>query len=120
VLPAVVSATAAIAVRLVVPRPARRGPVTGRVGWWGAVVLACWLTTLLLAISLVPAYGWLSPLVLGCGAAAVVLLAAWYVAERRARHPLVDLATLALPAVRATNGATLPGCGPVLRPSGRG
>ncbi len=107
VLPAIVSAAAALTVRIVVPRPTRDGPVTGRVGWWGAVLLAGWLSTLLLAISLVPAYGWLSPLVLGPGAAAGVLLAGWYLAERRARHPLVDLATLALPAVRATNAATL-------------
>jgi MFS family permease len=106
ILPAAVSALAAVAVATQVPTAAAR-PSGARVGWWGAVLLASWLTLLLLAISMVPARGWLSPIVLGVGGTAAALLALWAVAEVRARHPLVDLATLSLPTVWATNAATL-------------
>lgn len=105
-VPAVVSALAALASARLVPAttPVRSG---ARIGWTGAVLLASWLTLLLLAISLTPTHGWFAPTVVGLAAAAAALLLLWLAAEHRTRHPLVDLRTLALPTVRATNAATL-------------
>jgi MFS family permease len=106
ILPAVVSALAALSVATLIPSAAPPSP-GARVGWRGAALLASWLTLLLLAISMVPTRGWLSPTVLGVAGGAVVLLGLWLTAEVRARHPLVDMATLSMPTVRATNAATL-------------
>ena len=105
-IPTVVSALAALAAARLVPA-ATAVRTAARIGWTGAVLLASWLTLLLLAISLTPTHGWASPTVAGLAAAAATLLLLWLAAEHRARHPLVDLRTLALPTVRATNAATL-------------
>jgi MFS family permease len=105
-VPAVVSGLAAVAVWLfVTPVPVSRAGA--RIGWSGALLLASWLTPLLLAISLAPRYGWLSTLIVALVVTSGAVFAAWLATQRRARHPLIDLATLSLPTVRATNAATL-------------
>jgi MFS family permease len=105
-IPAVVSALAAPAAYTLVPAgtPVRSG---ARIAWANAVLLACWLSMLLLAISLTPTHGLSSPTVAGLLATAVSVLLLWLAAEHRAVNPLVDLRTLTLPTVRATNAATL-------------
>ncbi|BFU41798.1 MFS transporter [Krasilnikovia sp. MM14-A1004] len=105
-IPAVVSALATVPVAVLLPPGvARHG--RARVDWLGAALLATWLGLLLLAISLAGRYGWTDPRVAGTGLAAFPLAALWLAQQRRARHPLVDLRTLAMPTVRATNAATL-------------
>lgn len=62
-----------------------------RIDWVGAVLLAGGLAALLLGITFVPTEGWDSTLVLVLLAGAVVLLGGFFVVERRATEPLVDL-----------------------------
>lgn len=95
-IPALVSALAMIPVVLLLP-PGRRRSRDVTIDWYGAALLATWLGLLLLAIST----GSLHPL-----PPAAVLAIVWWRSQRRAEHPLVDLRTLALPTVRATNAAT--------------
>ncbi|WP_241661058.1 MFS transporter [Thermomonospora catenispora] len=58
----------------------------------GALLLLVWLGGLLLALSEAGSLGWGSPLVLAGLAALAVALPAFWWAQRRASHPLVDLA----------------------------
>src|SRR4051812_36214835 len=74
--------------------PARAPTASGRVDWWGAVVLGAGLVLFLLAVSQAATWGWTSPAVLGCLAGAVVLLAGWVVLQRRLAEPLVRPALL--------------------------
>jgi predicted MFS family arabinose efflux permease len=75
--------------------PRRPASGTGRVDWWGAVVLGAGLVLLLLPVSQGHDWGWGSPAVLGCLAAAVVTLIGWVLLERRTREPLVRPGLLA-------------------------
>ncbi|MEV6302945.1 MFS transporter [Actinoplanes sp. NPDC051861] len=95
-IPAIVSALSMIPVVLLLP-PGRRTSGEARVDWLGAALLASWLGLLLLALST----GSIYPLPVS-----VLLAVIWWRTQRRAAHPLVDLRTLALPTVRATNAAT--------------
>lgn len=63
----------------------------GDIDWTGAVTLTAGLTSLLLALTLTRDHAWLSPQVLGLLAAAVALVAAFGLLERRASHPIVPL-----------------------------
>lgn len=78
---------------LVLPR--RRSSASGRVDWWGAVVLGAGLVLLLLPVSQGATWGWSSPATLGCFAGAAVVLAGWVVLQRRTAQPLVRPAMLA-------------------------
>ena len=78
---------------LVLPRRPATG--SGRVDWWGAVVLGAGLVLLLLPVSQGHTWGWASPAVLGCLAGAVVTLAGWVLLQRRTAEPLVRPAMLA-------------------------
>jgi predicted MFS family arabinose efflux permease len=78
---------------VVLPRRAATG--TGRVDWWGALVLGAGLVLLLLPVSQGHAWGWASPAVLACLAAAVLTLAGWILLQRRTAEPLVRPAMLA-------------------------
>jgi MFS family permease len=100
-IPALVSALAIIPVLLLLP-PAR--PIAGEttIDWYGAALLSTWLGLLLFAISRFPDSGWSWPLT-----GVAVLAPLWWRSQRRAARPLIDLRTLALPTVRATNAATL-------------
>jgi predicted MFS family arabinose efflux permease len=75
--------------------PRRPSSGSGRVDWWGAVVLGAGLVLLLLPVSQGHAWGWNSPAVLGCLAASAAVLAGWVVLQRRTVQPLVRPAMLA-------------------------
>lgn len=75
--------------------PARPVTGSGRVDWWGAIVLGAGLVLLLLPVSQGHRWGWASPATLGCLAGAVVVLAGWVVLQRRTAQPLVRPAMLA-------------------------
>jgi MFS family permease len=88
----------------------RRDPVVDRAGGadpLGALLLAGWLVTLLLAVSEGTAWGWGSAGIVALFASAVVLLATWILVELRTEHPLVDVRMLAKPAVAVTNTAAM-------------
>ena len=69
--------------------PQRPATGSGRVDWWGAIVLGAGLVLLLLPVSQGHAWGWASPAVLGCLAGAALTLAGWVVLQRRTAQPLV-------------------------------
>jgi predicted MFS family arabinose efflux permease len=75
--------------------PDRLPTASGRVDWWGALVLGAGLVLVLLPISQAPTWGWLSPATIGCFLAAVVVLVGWVVLQRRLADPLVRPAMLA-------------------------
>ncbi|WP_433295799.1 MFS transporter [Actinoplanes sp. CA-030573] len=85
----------------VVPKSPHRSP--GRVNWIAAVLLSGWLVALLLPLSKGTTWGWGSFRTVGLLALAVVLLAAWLVAEIRSANPLIDMRMMRLPAVWTTN-----------------
>ncbi|MFI7220870.1 MFS transporter [Micromonospora maritima] len=96
----VVGLTAVAAYRFVPPSPVR---TPGRINWLSALLLSGWLVALLLPVSKGAAWGWGSGRVVGLLTLAVVLAAAWLVAEARAGNPLIDLRMMRLPAVWTTN-----------------
>ncbi|MEU5883529.1 DHA2 family efflux MFS transporter permease subunit [Spirillospora sp. NPDC047279] len=57
----------------------------------GAVLLCGWLGGLILTLSEGGSHGWTTPVSLGGAAAFALLLPAFAVRQRRARHPLVDV-----------------------------
>ncbi|TFV91944.1 MFS transporter [Blastococcus sp. CT_GayMR20] len=75
--------------------PRRPSTGTGRVDWWGAVVLGAGLVLLLLPLSQGNVWGWGSPGVVGCLGASAAVLAGWVVLQRRTAQPLVRPAMLA-------------------------
>ncbi|BEL07748.1 MFS transporter [Actinoplanes sichuanensis] len=107
-IPALISALAMIPVALLLPR-ARPTTAPTKIDWYGAALLSTWLGLLLFAISRFPEPGWPWPLT-----ATAVVAPLWWRGQRRTaptppnrRSPLIDVRTLALPTVRATNAATL-------------
>ncbi|WP_433795317.1 MFS transporter [Actinoplanes sp. CA-252034] len=135
-IPALVSALAMIPVALLLPR-SRPPTSRTRLDWYGAALLSTWLGLLLFAISRFPDPGWpwslaaaavVAPLwwrsqrrpdsparvsrpprraVPRFGGAGSPRRLSLRSGSRRRVEPLIDLATLALPTVRATNAATL-------------
>jgi MFS family permease len=84
----------------------KHDPVEDRSGSmdpFGAVLLALWLSALLLALSEGATWGWHSASVLSLFAGAAVVLALWIAVELRTAHPLVDVRVLARPAVAVPN-----------------
>ncbi|WP_448626658.1 MFS transporter [Geodermatophilus sp. URMC 64] len=81
----------ALAVRVL---PARPPTASGRVDWWGALLLGGGLVLFLLPLSQAADWGWGSPAVLGCLAGAVVVLTGWVLLQRRLTDPLVRPALL--------------------------
>jgi EmrB/QacA subfamily drug resistance transporter len=69
----------------------------------GAVLVTAGLMAGVYAIVETARYGWTSARTLGIGAVAVVLLAAFFVRQRRARTPLLPLRVLRSPNVSAAN-----------------
>lgn len=94
-----------IAAALFVPESATRAH--GRLNVVGAVLLAGWLSSLLLAFSKAADWGWTSTRFLGLLAVAAVLLAVWIAQETRSREPLVDMRMMRLRGVWTTNLASL-------------
>jgi predicted MFS family arabinose efflux permease len=75
--------------------PDRPSSGSGRVDWWGAVVLGAGLVLLLLPVSQGHTWGWDSPAVAGCLAGSALVLAGWVVLQRRTAQPLVRPGLLA-------------------------
>ena len=75
--------------------PHRPPTGSGRVDWWGALVLGAGLVLVLLPISQAPSWGWRSPGVIGCFVGAAVVLTGWVALQRRLAQPLVRPAMLA-------------------------
>ena len=86
---AALSAVAVLLVAALVPHD----PVhaEGKADPLGAVLLAGWLSSFLIAVSQGNAWGWTSARTLGLFVAAAVLLAVWVAVERRMSSPLVDI-----------------------------
>jgi predicted MFS family arabinose efflux permease len=75
--------------------PRRRASGSGRVDWWGALVLGAGLVLLLLPVSQGHSWGWGSPAVLGCLGGSAVVLTAWVFLQQRTAEPLVRPGMLA-------------------------
>lgn len=101
ILPAIVAGLAALAASLVIPPSPSRS--IGGVSFLPAVLMAGWLTALLLAVSQAPDWGWTSAPVLGLVVAAAVVCWGWVAAERVARAPVVDLTMMRRRPVWTTN-----------------
>ncbi len=71
--------------------PVRPAGSLRRIDFPGAITLTLGLAGLLLALSFGSSAGWFSPLVLGLLAGGVVLLVAFFLIERRAAEPIVQL-----------------------------
>lgn len=82
-------AVALVVGRLVVPES--RDPATRRIDWPGAALSSAGLVALVWAVIEAPSAGWTSAGVLGAGALAVALLAAFVAQQRRAAQPLLDV-----------------------------
>jgi len=100
-LPMILTVAAAVLAVLVVPESPVRSP--GRISWPPVPLLSGWLVALLVALSEAPDWGWGSGRVLGLLAAAVVLAAAWVIAELRAATPLIDMTMMRRKAVWTNN-----------------
>lgn len=100
-LPFCLLVVAIVAAASVLPDSSTRAG--GRVNWTAAVLLSCWLVTLLLPVSRGSAWGWESPIVVGLLASAVGCAVLWVVVELRSHHPLMDIRVLRLRAVWTTN-----------------
>jgi len=84
----VAAAAVLLGVRLV---PESRDPQPGSFDMPGAALSTAGFGLLVYAIIEAPRHGWLSALVLGSLAAAALLLAAFFVWERRSPEPMIDL-----------------------------
>ena len=104
-LPLLVTVAALVAAIALVPESSRQP--AGGVSVPGALTLAGWLVCLLLPISNAAIWGWTAPLTVALLAAAVVLAAAWVLAELRSHRPLVDLRLLRLRPVWAADLSAL-------------
>jgi EmrB/QacA subfamily drug resistance transporter len=91
-------------VRFVPESPVR---TPGRVDLVGAGMLAVGLSAVLLAVSRANQWGWTSANTLGLVAIGLVVLAGFVAYERRHPAPLINMRTLARPAVLTTDLATL-------------
>ncbi len=75
-----------------VPEPTSKDRVGRDVG--GAVLLAGALAFLLLGLSEGPVWGWVRQPTVGCLVLALAMIVGWLLVERRAAHPLVNIALL--------------------------
>jgi len=100
-LPLILTVLAAASAILFVPESPVRTP--GRISWLPAALLSGWLVALLVALSQAPTWGWSSDRVLGLLAVAVILAAAWLMAELRATTPLIDMKMMRRTAVWTNN-----------------
>lgn len=91
-----------------IPESRERHP--GRLDVAGTATMTAGLLALLLAVTQGPAWGWTNARVLGLFGTAVAMLAVFVAVERRAAHPIVDLALLTKPPLTAAHlGALLLG-----------
>src|SRR5262245_16878512 len=87
--------------------PTRDLPDDDRFDWRGALLIAPALTALVAMLNEGYAWGATSPMFLGCGVLAVVLLMLFVRSERRAAAPLIDLTLFRSAAFSAGNAAGL-------------
>jgi EmrB/QacA subfamily drug resistance transporter len=97
-------AVLAMAARLLTDRVVDHRP---RLDVPGAVTATAGLGALVLGITQIEAYGWISPQTLVPVAIAIVLLATFVALQRRAPEPLMPLSLLRLPGLAAANVVTL-------------
>jgi EmrB/QacA subfamily drug resistance transporter len=71
--------------------PESRDPVARRLDWTGGALSGAGLVALVWAVIEAPSRGWTSAAVLGVGALAAILLAAFVVWQRRVAEPLLDV-----------------------------
>lgn len=102
---AVASVAILVAVRLLVPESTVTTP--GKFDYLGGVGLTAILVFLLLAVTKSADWGLGSPVVLGLGAATLVLVPVWVWHELRRPDPLVDLRVAVRPPVLLANIAAL-------------
>ncbi|WP_233266667.1 MFS transporter [Tomitella fengzijianii] len=74
-----------------------KSPHAARPDWAGAATFTAGLVALVYGLIRAGQEGWTDGAVLGCFAAAVVLLVAFVVVERRVAHPMFDLSLLRIP-----------------------
>jgi EmrB/QacA subfamily drug resistance transporter len=91
-------------IKLVPESPVR---TPGKLDVGGAAIMAVGLSFVLVAVSRANEWGWGSDKTLGLIAAGLVVLAAFVAFERRHAAPLINMKTLARPAVLTTDVATL-------------
>lgn len=65
-----------------------------RMDWLGAIMLGIGVGCVLFGLAYGPLAGWKSSVVIGAFCVGIVSLSLWYLAEKRAEHPLVDLRML--------------------------
>jgi EmrB/QacA subfamily drug resistance transporter len=75
----------------------------GRVDWLGAALVTGSLMTAIYAIVRAGSLGWTSGRVLGYGALAVVMMAAFVTVERRIAHPIMPLRILRVPGLASSS-----------------
>ena len=86
-----IALTVLVAGLVCLPRVERRRSGGRGFDFPGLATLAFGLPPLMLALSQGSSWGWTSPLVLGCGAAGLVLLGLFVLVEGRMSNPLIDL-----------------------------
>ncbi|WP_238005485.1 MFS transporter [Dactylosporangium sp. AC04546] len=97
-----IAATAVVAVFVVPASAGRAEPIS----WAPAPFLAGALATFVLATTEASRWGWASGRTLGLYAVAAALAAGWLRLESRARHPLIDLKMMRIPAIRSGNAVS--------------
>lgn len=102
---ALMGGAALLLVFFFVPASSKGKPT--RTDWTGTALLVLGLVSLLLGISQGGRWGWTSPAVLGLFALAVASLIALVRVELRLEAPLLDVRTLARPALAIANGLSL-------------
>lgn len=100
-----VAAALAVAVRLTVHESSDRG--TGAIDLTGALLLACSLACLMLAISHGNEWSWSSPRTVSLFAAAALLAGCFWARERTAAEPLLDPGVLTIRSIWSANVAVL-------------
>jgi EmrB/QacA subfamily drug resistance transporter len=100
-LPLFAVVIAAIAAQIVIPESPIK--TSGRVDLVGGLLLAGWLSALLIAVSEGSTWGWGSLRVIGLASLAAVVLAAWVKTEERMFQPLVDMRMMRRRGVWTTN-----------------
>ena len=99
-LPVGIAAAILVKVVMVEPLEHRR---KHRIDWFGIVTLLGWTCLLVFALETGGRdYAWSSPMIVGSLLGAAALLAAFVLAERRAREPVVPLDLFRIPTLRAS------------------
>jgi EmrB/QacA subfamily drug resistance transporter len=97
-----IGAAAFVVIALALPAGQRRSE--HRIDYLGAVLITSATTCFVLVMTLGGvAYAWLSPLMLGLGAAGVACTAAFVAVEHRAAEPILPLALFRIPAFRVSS-----------------